>query len=778
MKTSRWNGRLGAAGIVLGLSSQATPAAAQATVTVDLSKRADYPLLKTKFNLYTTAIPKTSQFLRDAAHLKELNVESMRFEHNWQFNATFASSVGGTADSPTFNWADKDAWQAAALAGGVLAHWAYDYCPATLCPPTETDPYDGKPKDGRSVPPAAGWTKVVTGTATHAAELGNAMRSPTIYNEIWNEPDFCFVLPGEPNKHGCFLTTDNVDLATGNWFFRGAQQDLFAVYETSAKAIRAVDQDAKVGGPATAQCCRDGDWLTPFASSAKSRGLPLDFLSFHGYKLDNNHIPDARKALGMDPYFAQTEMVMSEFNSFASWPQDGDQQKFSGAATMLSQFLTFLEIPELTSLNWAQLGDACDEADTKCGSAIGLIARTGERKAAFHALAAYGWMPVDRNVTTVANGVQAFASSDPHRIGVIVLNTTSGAQTTTVKLQNPSFAKGKVSVFPIDAQHNSWYETHADAFTPVTAASDVALANYLWSGTLPAGAMVFLKIEDGSGDTLNAPVDAARVIRVNRYYPQRGATRSYADFDRKTWIARLGMAGESAADQEVGVTADTFPPKLRFVVSASGSLRKADVQSLLGVRIDYQVGGAYTYARLFHGLIGGVDVYDAGRTAAMPFGSKKKHDDVVAVPDFSDFSVDLGEKAPAGWTGRAQITYILQNAGTDAYAMIRTLPVGAPIIAGDAGVEGTNPIGVDSGAGGASAGSGVGSGGTAGASSTSGHTAGSGNDISPHGTPGAGSDEGCSCSTIARRPSRVGATLGFVAACAAMAWRRRRHVIG
>lgn len=53
--------------------------------------------------------------------------------------------------------------------------------------------------------------------------------------EVWNEPDL-------------------------SCFFSGSQKDYFNLYETTARAIKRVDEKIKVGGPSTSACL----WLTEF----------------------------------------------------------------------------------------------------------------------------------------------------------------------------------------------------------------------------------------------------------------------------------------------------------------------------------------------------------------------------------------------------------------------------------------------------------------------------------------------------------------------------------
>jgi hypothetical protein len=134
------------------------------------------------------------------------------------------------------------------------------------------------------------------------------------------------------------------------------------------------------------------------------------------------------------------------------------------------------------------------------------------------------------------------------------------------------------------------------------------------------------------------------------------------------------MADDRRADQEIGVLAEELPGTLNFAVKVEGKLQKLDVNSLLGVRLDYVVNGKYLKGVLFHGAYGGVDLYDKGRTAGIPWGLKQKPDDTVAVAGLAKFQVDLKKHAPAGWSGKAHIAFVMQNAGAGARAKITVRP--------------------------------------------------------------------------------------------------------
>ena len=81
------------------------------------------------------------------------------------------------------------------------------------------------------------------------------------------------------------------------------------------------------------------------------------------------------------------------------------------------------------------------------------------------------------------------------------------------------------------------------------------------------------------------------------------------------------------------------------------------------------VNGAYSKGVLFHGSYNGSpDLYDTGRYAPMPYGTLRQADQVVGISNLANFQVNLSDYAPANWSGRAQITFIMQNAGNNTRA--------------------------------------------------------------------------------------------------------------
>ena len=77
------------------------------------------------------------------------------------------------------------------------------------------------------------------------------------YFEVWNEPDL-------------------------GVFFKGSKEDYFKLYEASAKTIKHIDPQLRVGGPSTSAC----RWVGEFKEYCEKNSIPYDFLTTHHYPGD------------------------------------------------------------------------------------------------------------------------------------------------------------------------------------------------------------------------------------------------------------------------------------------------------------------------------------------------------------------------------------------------------------------------------------------------------------------------------------------------------------
>ena len=617
--------KLPLAAIILMASSSL---GAQSTVTVNFAVGEDYPLVKTKFNLFDTSLPTTAAFDRDVRRLADLKAENMRIDLSWGQGQTLSKAVEGALASPQYDFSLVDQYSRAMLKEGVLPYWSYDYTPYPLIPP-------GSGANGwNRMPDLRDWSRVVTTFARHFKESN----IPVAVHEVWNEPD-------------------NRD------FFSGDLADYERLYAAGANAIRAGDPDAVIAGPTVATEA----WYSPFPEYVVQHHLPLDVFTFHHYgspALDE--ISEAADSLSRFHELNTTEMGMDEYQSAdLVWLPGGAQDRYQGATELLHDFATFLKRPELTSVSWAQFQDPCECKDQY----LGLVSLDGKIKAAFNGFRVYSEMQVDRKQVFVKGSeLEAFASGDRHNADLVVLNRTLYDRRFDVVMKDLPFQDGSIKVYKLDKSHASWGDgTDQDLHS----LEEIPLKNSsTWTThiSLMPGATLYIHANDASGVSELSSVNLGKVIRTLHYYPSRRIS-SYADFDRRTWIARLGMSKEEKADEIVGVTAESLPSSLHLLLSTEGDLKRLDKQSMLGVRIDYSGSEGYQKSILFHGPSRTFpDLYDETHTGQMPWGTKRKEDQAILVKDLSDFHIPLKKYAPADWTGRVQLTLLLENTGQETRA--------------------------------------------------------------------------------------------------------------
>lgn len=113
------------------------------------------------------------------------------------------------------------------------------------------------------------WADFVRAFVLHEQERYGDAEIRTWYFEVWNEPNL---------KNG---------------FWTGTQQQYFDFYAATARAIKSVSPDYKVGGPATAGC----GWVPEFIHFCHTNHTPVDFISTHTYGVESGYL-DATGASG------------------------------------------------------------------------------------------------------------------------------------------------------------------------------------------------------------------------------------------------------------------------------------------------------------------------------------------------------------------------------------------------------------------------------------------------------------------------------------------------
>jgi xylan 1,4-beta-xylosidase len=108
------------------------------------------------------------------------------------------------------------------------------------------------------------WADLIKNLTAHFSERYGAEEVKTWYFEVWNEPNLS---PG---------------------FWTGTQEEYFKLYKYSANAIKIVNKDFRVGGPATAGAA----WVPEMIEFCQKNAVPLDFISTHAYGVEQGFLDE------------------------------------------------------------------------------------------------------------------------------------------------------------------------------------------------------------------------------------------------------------------------------------------------------------------------------------------------------------------------------------------------------------------------------------------------------------------------------------------------------
>jgi xylan 1,4-beta-xylosidase len=198
------------------------------------------------------------------------------------------------------------------------------------------------------------WGDFIRAFILHLQERYGDAEVRTWYFEVWNEPNL-------------------------SGFFDGTQRQYFDLYAATARAIKSVSADYKVGGPATAGCA----WVPEFIRFCGTNPAPVDFISTHTYAVESGYLdehgnsgtvlspkPDAifGEVKSVREQIAESAMPRLELH-FTEWsssytPADpihdsyhsaafiADKIKKSGGAAQSMSYWTFTDIFEEAGPRW------------------------------------------------------------------------------------------------------------------------------------------------------------------------------------------------------------------------------------------------------------------------------------------------------------------------------------------------------------------------------------------------------------------------------------------
>jgi xylan 1,4-beta-xylosidase len=176
---------------------------------------------------------------------------------------------------PIYNWSYVDQIYDGVLALGVRPFVELSFMPSALASSQKPHPFWYKPLPN---PPKSyeKWAGLVQAFTRHLVERYGIDEVRQWNFEVWNEP--------------------NIDFWTG----KPAKETYFQLYESAARAVKAVDRRLRIGGPATAQAVWAGDFIRHCAE----KDIPLDYVSTHVYGNDS-----AKDVFHSEEKIPQSEMV-------------------------------------------------------------------------------------------------------------------------------------------------------------------------------------------------------------------------------------------------------------------------------------------------------------------------------------------------------------------------------------------------------------------------------------------------------------------------------------
>jgi xylan 1,4-beta-xylosidase len=196
-----------------------------------------------------------------------------------RFHAIFHDEVGvydeDASGKPIYNFSYVDQIYDGLLKQGVRPFVELSFMPKKLAAENDLHPFWYKP----NVSPPKDynlWGELIEQFAKHLIARYGIAEVSQWYFEVWNEPNLDF------------------------WAGVPKEQTYYHLYDTTARALKKVSPQLRVGGPATAQAA----WADRFIQHTMENNVPVDFVSSHVYGNDS-----AKDVFGSEEQIPRTQMV-------------------------------------------------------------------------------------------------------------------------------------------------------------------------------------------------------------------------------------------------------------------------------------------------------------------------------------------------------------------------------------------------------------------------------------------------------------------------------------
>ncbi len=264
-------------------------------------------------------------------------------------------------------------------------------------------------KGNTSHPRLDPWKQLIDAFARHLIDRYGVDEVRSWYFEVWNEP--------------------NLD---GFWQY-GDQEDYFALYGLTARTLKAVDPQLRVGGPATAGAA----WVPEFLAYAKATNAPVDFITTHTYGVDYGYLDEEGKmdlqlSKNPDAVVGDVKKVRAEIEAspfpglplyFSEWstsynPRDLSHDSYVAAPYIVDKLRHVQGIAQgMSYWTYSDLFEEPGPPTKAFQGGFGLMSPDGIRKPAWFA---YKYLNALKGNEIPSSDAQVWAAADAGSVNAVV----------------------------------------------------------------------------------------------------------------------------------------------------------------------------------------------------------------------------------------------------------------------------------------------------------------------------------------------------------------------
>ena len=360
-----------------------------------------------------------------------------------RFHAIFHDVLGTYREidgKPVYDWTKIDHLYDRLLAIGVRPFVELGFTPEAMKTSNQHIFYW---KGNTSHPQLPKWTGLIDAFVRHLEQRYGQQEISSWYFEVWNEPNLAGFWEG------------------------GDQKAYFDLYDATARTIKRVDPQLKVGGPATAGAA----WVPALIQHTAQAGVPLDFITTHTYGvdggfLDENGQSDTKLSPSPDAIVGDVRRVRGQIENsarpglplyFTEWstsytPRDPVHDSYVSAAYILSKLKASEGIAQ--GMSYWTFSDLFEEPGPPTApfqGGFGLLNPQGIRKPAYFA---YKYLHRLGSTELKTSDMQSYVTWNDHVLKALVWDFVSPRQEQSNRsFYTKVFPSQPTQVVSLDLEH-------------------------------------------------------------------------------------------------------------------------------------------------------------------------------------------------------------------------------------------------------------------------------------------------------------------------------------